>query len=430
VIAGFNAAAQDSAPVCRSTDTAQLCFNRAGGIDDPPISPPAVGAVAGADFGRDFSSGFTNFLKVFGTELDMLNVKQSSTSVSALYALELWRGRSALLQGSLRRPELAKDVQASITASKAALSDYTSQLSDFDDVQLGVNVELIGSQRDLKREVESLLFFLYESEKKAEGWDQAVTALQRDCGIEPKKTLGDCPAVKAKVEELIKTVHRSVVGNIAQGFARRFEQLSQLTLIGSYAIRDPLVGRDEARLDVTFEQLLGGKSFSGGCRKPGGSVGEIDPGICEALKNDLVRAGKATRVDAAAGRLSVGASWAYQWPDTATIAAATLERPRAYSFSLVAKWNRILLRTADSTAQPMLRLDAGLSVDILRKDGEQSTRRAVATGTFSVRLSDSLTLPVGVRYASAPADLGDVDVKWSAHVGVNFRLPDTSSSKQ
>ncbi len=419
---GFSAAGQGVAIVCDATENVPQCVNRALGSYTQPGAPTAAGAVAGTDFGRNFSSGFTNFLKVFGTEFDMLNVREATTDVSAQYAIELWGGRSALVQASIQRPVLAKDVQDAAARATVAVADLTGQLGDFSDVQLGVTMELIGAQRDLGRDVESLIFYMYSKQKQ--NLDDDVNRLQRECGLD--KTFADCPNIKTMVEQRLRNLDRSEFAAIARGFARQFETLSQLTFTGSSMIRDPLVGRNEVDIALTWEQLFGGHSLQSACRKPGKPVTAIDNAKCEALKAELLEAGQRTRADDPVGRLSVGATWSYKWPDSTAVAAVPIERPRAYSFSLVAKWNKILLRTVDAAAQPLLRLDAGVTVDIVRKDGEQSTRRTVATGTFSVRLSDSVTLPIGVQYASAPADLANVDVKWSAHTGVNFRLPDAT----
>jgi len=116
---------------------------------------------------------------------------------------------------------------------------------------------------------------------------------------------------------------------------------------------------------------------------------------------------------------------------------STLNKPSTHTLSLSAvagwKFNTILGQT--DVSSPAAVPDRIAAVDFngtFENDSSDPKKknRLIATLTFTQQISDHLTIPITLRYASHEADLGDVNKRFSAHFGVSYKIPPANPAQK
>lgn len=395
------------------------------------VAPPDVEIAAtnsGTDTGRDFSSALTTFVDLLSVQADFLDVAQSKQGISVGWKVPV-AGLDLTLQGMIRRPELGADVTEQLSSDPASIETLKGTLSDFDDFQATALVAYSPAVDSFFQNLRGVVRGIGED-------SNGVIARQKEFNLgclkeatersgitpqSPEVPVRECPDTRARLEKSLPEVRAyatAVARRVSQG-AEVLQLLPQTYATATVAARDPLVGSDSFELQIVHEiptVALGAPA----CSAPPGGAGVADAACRKAFVEFL---------DAVAGnvsplkrlRFAVVASYRHEagsevsYPDQ----NLTLSRPARDSFSLTARLGTFLRGTGGVGS---IRVDGDGSLSI-RDDSVKTETRAKASLTLSAKISDAITVPVGVVWANKPDLLGDPDYKAGARIGLNFKIP-------
>lgn len=206
----------------------------------------------------------------------------------------------------------------------------------------------------------------------------------------------------------------------------------QFLLSAEYRVREELVGPDETSLKISWEQPLGPNVNRFLSYDPEGSAGPCkdNPADClEAFKAYMgsKRKGKVDNTDRAVFSLSytdIGDYSIFRPNDGLAVDGEPFRVEGGERLKVLAGWGRSFDRGPAEEALAPSRLDIALSYEDLFDDPERRDR-FLASLTYTVKLNDGMSLPVGLVYANKPEFLAmeGVDEEVTARLGLKFTLP-------
>lgn len=437
--------------LCRPSQTAMECFEdmvgratqRKGGTPTPAMGNAiAAGnqeaneaistATTGPTQGKAFSSTLTNFASFLTGAFDFLDVNQESEAITLELRVPAPPGSQARLQAVVRRPTVSEEVTSVAPEEKRAeaRTSLEKELGDFDDTEVSLLVEL-GAKTSTRRLAGQLNAKAYEgiadageraqsAKKRLEslldgitnGWDLRYA----DFGADDRGRLDSLLRELGEAETSVMETHQRVrrrwrTDRLGDLLANE----SQLYATVGYVWRDPLVGREGLTAKLTWE--YGFTNLTRFRKDHVEECGTVTQGCLEAFSAWIDSEASAQLKNADRAALSVDYSDQPAYSVSQPAYGIELDKERAYSLRIQAKYSRNLL--GEGARTPM-RLDLSAGYEDVRKDPARNDR-FVATGTITVRLSDTLQLPVGLVYANRPEYVGEVDKNLGAHIGLVFR---------
>jgi hypothetical protein len=205
----------------------------------------------------------------------------------------------------------------------------------------------------------------------------------------------------------------------------------QLVITGSWRNRDPLVGQDSWFVTVSYEH--GTRNVNTLLRRSN------YPSDDKALKEVFLQMIDKERIYyedkyTFSGTYSEnpGLAMDYDYIEVVTDPATTdqitipriasIDLPESWEWSAVATWSRYLRNKKEGplpTDKPLLTLSLSYS-DVKNDPNRQD--RWVARLSYIMALSNSISLPFTLSWASHPELVGDVDERWGAHAGLSYKF--------
>lgn len=389
-------------------------------------------ATAGPTQGKAFSSTLTDFASFLTGAFDFLDVNQESEAITLEMRVLAPPGSQARLQAVVRGPTVSEEVISAAPEEKRseARTSLEKELGDFDDTEVSLLVEL-GAKTSTRRLAGQLNAKAYEGIADAgeraqfakkqlgslldgitNGWDLRYADFGPDDRGRLDSLLRELGEAETSVMETQQRVRRRWrTDRLGDLLANE----SQLYATVGYVWRDPLVGREGLTAKLTWE--YGFTNLTRFRKRYSDECGSGIAGCLDAFSAWIDSEASAQLKNADRAALSVDYSDQPAYSVSQPAYGIELDKERAYSLRIQAKYSRNLL--GEGARTPM-RLDLGAGYEDVRKDPARNDR-FVATGTITVRLSDTLQLPVGLVYANRPEYVGEVDKSLGAHIGLVFR---------
>jgi len=395
-----------------------------------PTGPDSVGSVA--------SSSVKDFVPPLDAIIQSANLDQKNQqltldfNVTSLGAPKLL---AVQLQSVIRQPQLYQPVKDALSATRA--QQLQGGINDAGDISavltLGLQNDSFGRRLRPNDPTFTRLFGAIVKVSPDE-----LNALQKPCnklladllaakhairpiaGNDPKFS-DFAPADQAKLRTVCIDSARKLGAKQAAkaqalqddkiaDFADLLNNQQQLVLSGSRRFKNNLVGPDETAVQLSYEW---------------------SPDSLSSHRSDL----QATKDDALvttfenistaakrAGRLKASAQ--YTWIDRYSLMRSAdgldLLRPTAHRFTGSVTWGQPLL--FDSEGNHSGQLDVTGQYDNFSDDPAHKDR-LVASVTYTQKLTDSFSLPIGFTYANHSEFLTDVQTRFSAHFGLKLKLP-------
>jgi len=438
----FNQCIEEIVPstLIATIDTEKLATEQAE-VAKAPTGSPAIGSAAG--------SSLRDFLSTFLVGMENGNLTDDGNALTLDYNLRLsdLGKRVVKIQGVLRKPTLWEPFATSLD-SDTSRDTLTKTLDDFDDVTLSLNYAPEGTRVGRNLAPHRPLF-------------RAVLATvgARLPGLAHREMLESFRAIKAANPEAVKDITdldditfeeikddrlreefrqntiafaREVLAS-RTAFDQRFDAAGlnlfsdllnnqpQLYVSLSTHERDALVGPRERSLRATYEM---GFTNLNSFRDDAGEA-------CEDLKSDACAeafSAYAARPDVQAGAdASNRVALSLEYNDLADYDIAGEGIPAPFHVDGTRKWSgslgygRMLVRR-DASAHDG-RVDFSLTYEDLNSKETQVDNRWVASAIYTQKLSDTLSLPIGLVWSNHEADVPASDSRVSAHFGLVFKMP-------
>jgi hypothetical protein len=205
--------------------------------------------------------------------------------------------------------------------------------------------------------------------------------------------------------------------------AELFNQLvanqPQATLSATYHDRDPLVGRNETSVDLSFE-MPAAPNINEFLRSWRSEKGDWQKALTNLeSRTKEIKAGTKWSI-VANYREAEGYKVTYQ-PTTEGAAPVSLDRPRSHELSLKTQYTRNAtwqkMKVEGIETFPALHIAAEV-IDV-SNDPDRQDRR-VFTLTYDIPVRKGVSFPVSLVYANRSEFLGQPDRQFGAHVGLSL----------
>ena len=191
----------------------------------------------------------------------------------------------------------------------------------------------------------------------------------------------------------------------------------QLSVSAEAKVRSGAVGPDSYALGARYEKGFANmNAFQGYCRSRELAINGnclagflAEPGVTASLKN-------ADRIWA-----SVDAVFTQPFDFGRSVAGAVSAVDLEEAFSVRAELGYGRSLRADATGGSVARIDFSVSGELTDRASARNDR-LVASLTYTQKISDTVTLPLGISFANKPEFLGGADDQFGMHVGVRYRL--------
>jgi hypothetical protein len=451
VLAG-HAAAQGAAPRCQGTFTVEQCFRFELGefSGTEAVSEEVQKATTGAQTANEaVTTAVRDFLPRVGAALLLPGVDEDRTGL----ALRLNRRLgpvSGQIGVDLNDPVLFAPLVDSIPESIRAASKerLEAELEDQDDVTLSVafNLESAGWGRsfaphrgeisNLVRDLTAVPASLQQALFNA--IPSAMIVAMEEARLEEKKSLPACDA-NLQVSEVqllcLRETFADSVRDVLRGLAVPYREISerraaalgtpafaaiaqllnnqpQINGTVKYRHRDDLVGPNE--LTFTGRWEMGRYNLNwlrGQCR---GSI------TAACLVNEMTEENLQGLSRGARGWVSVDGTWRDEHELVLAADSVDIREAGAWEVKFQAGYGQYFgAMREEGTRRPRIDFDVGYVLsreDLLRND------RATASLSYTHPFSSTSAGVFGVRWASKPEFLGDVDRNLSATLGLTYKL--------
>jgi hypothetical protein len=396
IAAAVTVPAHAQEPNCQKDEALKACLERFGTQwTEPEIAKTNTGVENLTSPGQSASKDFLNMLAA------SLLMPMNGNGVGPLaLAFNVPFGPSAghrlKLEAVLARPALSDDVKQRLSANAAAMTATEDSLSEFDDVTVSGTLD------------PSTLRFGRSFAPHRESY---ATLLAARIGPVTPTAMDD--ATKQKIRT----------------FAERFAVLlnHQPQLYGSvlYRARRSVAGPNERSARLTFEIARRSLNAFYHSNKTCRSV--IMAECAEKLETF---AGTTIEQDPA-DRLMISAEYrtsegrTVALPDTVSFTSSgahSLVYSLAYGRDHMMKRNGRIDLAVNYESTTVSKTTDLIPTAALIDPSKAVHDRFVASATYTYKITDNMALPLTLTYASHAADLGDVDHRLNAHIGVTFKM--------
>jgi hypothetical protein len=424
------AQAVDDAAKADVGDAAKAETKRA--LQAKPTAPDAVGSVA--------SSSVKDFVPPLAAVIQSANLDQKNQQLTLDFNVTSLFKPSFLavqLQSVVRQPQLYDPVKKALSATQA--QQLQGGLSDLSDVAgvltLGWQDDNFGRHLPANDRAFTALFEAIKR-KNAILSQAAVNALERPCidlefrlakregkdvTQQPKFsdfTAADrqqlkqvCVASAQQLGVAFAAEAKALRDTGIASFADLLNNQQQLVFSGSRRFKNELVGPNETAAQFSYEVCPFGAPNLSSFRN---RLAEPDA-LIDHFKADSAAAKNAARL-----KVNVQYTWIDRYSLVRSADSLDLLLPKAHRFTASATLGKPLLPGSDG--KPTGQLDVTAQYDNFSDDPTHKDR-LVASATYTQKLTDSVSLPIGITYANHNEFLTDVQARFSAHFGLKLKLP-------
>jgi hypothetical protein len=443
---------------CKATDTVNACFTSTFNETLGTLRPQALAAAKDLVQRQEqakptgpvapdtaIGSATNDFLSRFIASLQSAQLDQKKGQLSFAYNVPAQiLGSSVKVQTVFYRPEVLGKLQDALTAAGKTkdLSALQSKLNDADDVSVTLSaapetMRLGRSFKPHREEFEALykaaVLDRIDSSRNAKLRDNVQQVLQRYSSRFPPKVdididgtpIGKVVEIEPKFVSILQAAARSAAELEAErdrlfgesyiaSFADLLANQPQLSFSVGGRWRDRTVGANEVSAHASYE--MGFVNLNRAC--PGGPC---TPGLFKTYVENNLRSLQADNSDKT-GSNDNRFTLTIDYRRTQTYAFSLpaddidLKMPRATHWTYGMSYGRQLV--FDKAGKPLGRIDLtgkyeNFSDDPLHQD------RGTLDLTYTQKVSDTFSLPLGVSYANHGEFLGQVDRRLSAHFGLH-----------
>jgi hypothetical protein len=228
-----------------------------------------------------------------------------------------------------------------------------------------------------------------------------------------KNITGQCLVVEALHTERIAITKASLKAINTKRFSQLLANQPQLYVSASYRYRDELIGAEELSLKLTYE------------KSTGESINSI---LKSKQRSNFINQYLSTGLDAAKkpindGKIKLSLEYTDVDDHKYDFSGANFLKKGGEKLTGTLGYGRSIMYDADD---PVLRFDA--EVDFIEHLGDtEGNDRAVATVTFTRKISDKISIPFSLQWANKGEFLSDDSSNLTANVGIkiDFERKDT-----
>ncbi|HEX9985907.1 MAG TPA: hypothetical protein VGF69_21785 [Thermoanaerobaculia bacterium] len=435
-------------PLCDESDTPLSCwlkYNPAPREAATQVAAVTQQRVAAANTGAPgvlspASSAVKDFLSLLSASLESSTTSSNGQVLTFDYNpdVEILGTPDALkLQVSFAKPELNAKYTAALATNAAALQSANDDLTNTDDITFVGSFQptsrLFGRSIEPHRPLfEAMLISQVPTTDLAARNAALVEAVKAGGIMSETQTFGSIP-VATRAPTIVafenaarqQAAMRKPLKAFSDVFARLLNNQPQLYASGIYEARKNIAGPNTFSGKVTYE--MGAKNLNGFRRKFGTTCNETT--IADSATADRCATLLATYAGAASSvddRLVF--SLQYDRSDQRWISDPALGLdfgyPRTTSLVYEVKYGRTMNGAITGTTNG--RLDATVKYEDVMDDGDPAndiSSRTTGSLTYTLKINDTVNLPLSLVYASDPADLTDTNRKLNAHFGLVLKLP-------
>jgi len=407
---------------------------------------PAIESAAG--------NALRDFLSIFAAAVQTANLSEEGDALTLDWNMRMseFGGNPIKFQGVFRKPVLWEPFATTVT-SVADRDKLLKDLDDFDDVTVSVTWSpesaIHGRLLDPHRPIfDAIMRSRVKNRFPAPEMDELDELVQRLAAkkIAPFKDLEELDNLK--FDDIEDVAMRELVREkvIAAGrqtalqrkeFDRQFKDAGldrfsdllnnqpQLYFSASTRERNPLVGPRDRNLKLTYEK---GFANINTFRQKAGRACEdgknLDDDACAQAFADYISDPQVVASMDAANRVAL--SIEHSDLEDYDIAAAALPSLPNFHVDGSRKWNGSftygrVLHQSESMRDG--RIDISLTYEDVKSDDPKLDSRWIGSAIYTQKLTDTLSLPLGIVWASHKEDVPDSDRELSAHFGLIFKIP-------
>jgi hypothetical protein len=346
------------------------------------------------------------------------------------------------LQATFTPPVLNSQLTTHFASDPAALTPFDDDLTDTDNVAISATVQPTSERfgRSIAPHRTAFRAMMNAIAPDRSAWLRALGRAVVDSGLSAEtQTFASLAANQQQAAlQAFETAAQQqqaflkTVGAFAGKFAELLNNQPQLYGSALYNARKNVVGPNEWTAKVTYEmarQNLNAfrKKYGATCNDAAfeakDQAAKAAAANCATLLQNF--AGQDTLAD---DRLTFSLEyhrtnrrWIAGDPD---LQGFEFGYPRAHDFEYEVKYGRTLHGKTTGTNNGRIDLSFQYSdvVDPTDPSNDVSSR-GVGSITYTLKISDSVSLPISLTYANHAADLGNVDQKLNAHFGLVYKLP-------
>jgi hypothetical protein len=409
-------------------------------VQAKPTGPSAPGSAIG--------SANQDFLSLLVASLESAQLDQKNRQLNFAFKIPVKiLGSAVKIQTVFYQPEVLKKVQDMLTSAGETkdLSTLQGKLSDADDVAvtLSASPETMSLGRNFKShsvEFEELyrsaVLDRIAADRNAKLRDEADQILQRFSSRAPAgqpvdintTKIGDVVLLEPEFVSILQAAARSEAGleaerdrlfedNHLSSFADLLANQPQLSFSAGGRWRDRAVGPNEVTTEATLE--LGFVNLNRAC--PGGTcdVQKFKEYVGAHLRS--LQADSSDKSGSKDNRLSFSVNYSSTQAYAFSLPAdhIDLQMPRTTHLTYAVSYGRQVI--FDKGGKSLGRIDLtgkyeNFSDDPLHQD------RGTLDLTYTQKVSDTFSLPLGISYANHGEFLGQMDRRLSAHFGLHAKV--------
>lgn len=375
-------------------------------------------------------SALKDFLTLFTASLESATLNDSGQALTFD-----WNPQAPILgttgalkfQAVLGNAELSSQATTALAGNTAAVTALNDSIQYGDNIALSLTINpttqtlgrSIGPHRDY---FENWLLNIVPSQALD---DQAFTAALVAANIGLAQQFQSLPAdQRQSTLTAVETAGRQQaavrtrIARFSTAFATLLNNQSQFHGSAIRNMRRNIVGTNEWTASVTYE--WGPRNLSSFRKRFGATCGP-DKITAATVAADCVQTLETYAKEAATDRLAFTAEYHLanrRWIDLPELSVEYgIPRARTLVYSL--KYGRPLAPSVNATGG---RLDLAVDFEDV-SDQDEVENRLVASLTYTYKVSDTVSVPIGVVYASHEKDLPASEEKINAHFGLLFKMP-------
>jgi hypothetical protein len=437
------AVAQDA---CKVTDAVKDCFNSVVSASAAAQKAANVALTAskktlqakptGVDiFGDPANSTTKDFFSTLSAAAQSLALGDKQQEVALTWNLLRFGGGVIQLQPVLHQPQLYSPLKQELTGADEA-AKQEAKLNQFSDLSVTLS---FSAENDLLgrhfrgKEVEFQQLFVSAvptSEVERQQRDRRlafIQSLMNEYGLtNPDPRFSDFPA--ASQADVMRSVEENAAA-FAQQVATRKEALKdakldffadlvanqpQLVLTGARRFKNPLAGPNETSAQASFEysfySLNGYRRRVRACQDSKCRLDEFKLYVTSA--EPALRAGDRLKA-------SVQETWIDAYSFALPADAVALHQASARRLTASLTYGRAV--RFDQDGQQTGRFDLAAQYDNYTDDPLQKDRGTI-TFTYTQKITDQSSFPIGLVYANHGEFIGDVQRRFGVHFGITYKM--------
>lgn len=429
------AAAPLQAQQCQLSDTVLQCWERylpTAAVATTQTQQQVANANTGiTNLVSPSDSALKDFLTLLSTSLESATFTEDANQAFTFDwnpNIKILGAPAALkFQAVFNNAQLSSQLTTALSSNATAIADLDETLRFESDVALSGTFNPINTRfgRSITPHSQyfQTIFFAVQPDTSAE--DLALFNALKAAGVKAESQkftdlAGDQQQTALQLVEgnaKIAAANRKTVKAFTDAFGTLLSNQSQIYASAIYAARQNIVGPNQWTAKLTYE--WGPQNLTTFLKKNEDTCGaDKIAANAASCANKIVDYAKNAATDRLAFSLEYDRT-NRRWIDLTEFSVAYgIPRSKKLVYSLT--YGRPL-------APPMRGQGARLDVNVDYEDVQDSTEddnRFVASATYTYKINDTFSFPIGIVYASHEADLPSTDEQLNAHFGLIYKMPD------